>query len=130
MADISPPRRRMFEDMTVRKGGKERSATLSTQPLAIPRTYWRLADPGRWLFPERDADRQIEPTTPHAARRSARAAAGIDKKATVRKHRNLLAHAPKHLHDELTEDCRDMIHAATAAEVQTRSKASPRENGA
>ncbi|WP_333834541.1 hypothetical protein [Rubrimonas sp.] len=85
MADISPPRRRMFEDMTVRKGGKERSATLSTQPLAIPRTYWRLADPGRWLFPERDADRQIEPTTPHAARRSARAAAGISEASAHRR---------------------------------------------
>lgn len=30
-------------------------------------------------------------------------------RCTVHKHRNLLAHAPKPLHDELTEDCRDMI---------------------
>ena len=39
------------------------------------------------------------------------------------KHRNLLGHAPKHLHDELTEDYRDMICAETAAEVETRRKA-------
>ena len=34
-----------------------------------------------------------------------------------------VGHAPKHLHDELTEDYRDMIYAATAAEVETRRKA-------
>ena len=39
------------------------------------------------------------------------------------KHRNLLGHAPKHLHHELTEDYRDMICAETAAEVETRRKA-------
>ena len=44
-------------------------------------------------------------------------------RCTVHKHRNLLAHAPRHLHDELTEDCRDMVHAGTAAEVETRRKA-------
>ena len=44
-------------------------------------------------------------------------------RCTVHKHRNLLAHAPKLLHDELTEDYRDMIYAETAAEVETRRKA-------
>ena len=44
-------------------------------------------------------------------------------RCTVHKHRNLLAHAPKHLHDELTEDYRDMIYAGTAAEIETRRKA-------
>ena len=44
-------------------------------------------------------------------------------RCTVHKHRNLLAHAPKHLHDELTEDYRDMIYADTAAEIETRRKA-------
>lgn len=65
------------------KGGKERYVILSAQLLAILRTYWRLARPGLWLFPGRDADRPMEPTTLHAACRSARAAAGIDKKVTV-----------------------------------------------
>ena len=36
---------------------------------------------------------------------------------------NLLAHAPKHLQDELTENCRDMIYANAAAEVEKRRKA-------
>jgi putative transposase len=44
-------------------------------------------------------------------------------RCTVHKHRNLLAHAPKHLHDELTEDYRDMIYADTGAEIETRRKA-------
>lgn len=65
------------------KGGKQRYVMLSAQLLSILRTYWRLARPGQWLFPGRDADRPMEPTTLHAACRSARAAAGIDKKVTV-----------------------------------------------
>lgn len=44
-------------------------------------------------------------------------------RCTVHKHRNLLAHAPVRMHDELTEDYRDMIHAETAAEIQARRKA-------
>jgi transposase-like protein len=44
-------------------------------------------------------------------------------RCTVHKHRNLLAHAPKHMHEELGNDYRDMIHADTAAEVETRRKA-------
>jgi transposase-like protein len=44
-------------------------------------------------------------------------------RCTVHKHRNLLAHAPRHLHDELTEDDRDMIYGETKAEVEKRRKA-------
>ena len=44
-------------------------------------------------------------------------------RCTVHKHRNLLGHAPKHMHDELTEDYRDMVYAETAAQVETRRKA-------
>ena len=44
-------------------------------------------------------------------------------RCTVHKHRNLLGHAPKHMHDELTEDYRDMIYADTAANVENRRKA-------
>jgi transposase-like protein len=44
-------------------------------------------------------------------------------RCTVHKHRNLLAHAPKHMHEELSNDYRDMIYADTAAEVKTRRKA-------
>ena len=41
---------------------------------------------------------------------------------TVHKHRNLLGHAPKHMHDELTEDYRCMIYADTAADIEKRRK--------
>ncbi len=36
---------------------------------------------------------------------------------------SLLAHASKRLHDELTEDYRDMIYAETAEEIKHRRKA-------
>jgi putative transposase len=44
-------------------------------------------------------------------------------RCTVHKHRNLLAHAPERLHDEITADYNDMIYAATRAEIETRRKA-------
>ncbi len=45
------------------------------------------------------------------------------RRCTVHKHRNLLAHAPERLHDEITADYTDMIYAATREEVETRRKA-------
>jgi len=44
-------------------------------------------------------------------------------RCTVHKHRNLLAHAPDVLHEEISADYTDMIYAETAKEVQTRRKA-------
>ena len=44
-------------------------------------------------------------------------------RCTVHKHRNLLAHAPDALHEEVTADYTDMIYAATAKEVETRRRA-------
>jgi transposase-like protein len=44
-------------------------------------------------------------------------------RCTVHKERNLLAHAPKHLHDEIKAEFNDMMHAKTAAEVLARRKA-------
>ena len=44
-------------------------------------------------------------------------------RCTVHKHRNLLAHAPDALHEEISSDYTDMIYAETAKEVQTRRKA-------
>src|SRR6516165_9942154 len=43
-------------------------------------------------------------------------------RCTVHKHRNLLAHAPERLHDEVTADYTDMIYAATPEEIETRRK--------
>lgn len=51
------------------KGGKDRYVMLSLQLLRILRGYWRLARPRRWLFPGRDDERPLEPTTLYAARR-------------------------------------------------------------
>src|SRR5215467_14452690 len=44
-------------------------------------------------------------------------------RCTVHKHRNLLAHAPERLHDEVTADYNDMIYAATREEITARRKA-------
>ena len=44
-------------------------------------------------------------------------------RCTVHKHRNLLAHAPERLHEEISADYTDMIYAATAKEIEARRKA-------
>lgn len=44
-------------------------------------------------------------------------------RCTVHKHRNLLAHAPERLHEEITADYSDMIYAATPEEIEARRKA-------
>jgi len=43
-------------------------------------------------------------------------------RCTVHKHRNLLAHAPERLHEEITADYNDMIYAATREEIEARRK--------
>jgi putative transposase len=44
-------------------------------------------------------------------------------RCTVHKQRNLLAHAPERLHEEISADYNDMMYAATRKEVETRRKA-------
>ncbi len=44
-------------------------------------------------------------------------------RCTVHKHRNLLAHAPERLHEEITADYNNMIYAATREEIEARHKA-------
>src|SRR3977135_940515 len=44
-------------------------------------------------------------------------------RCTVHKHRNLLAHAPERLHEEIAADYSDMIYAATRQEIEARRKA-------
>ena len=44
-------------------------------------------------------------------------------RCTVHKHRNLLAHAPKHMHEELGDDYRAMIYAETADDPAQCQKA-------
>jgi transposase-like protein len=44
-------------------------------------------------------------------------------RCTVHKHRNLLAHAPKRLHEEVSADYTDMIYATSPAEIEERRRA-------
>jgi putative transposase len=44
-------------------------------------------------------------------------------RCTVHKHRNLLAHAPERLYDEVTADYTDMIYAVSPEEIETRRRA-------
>ena len=44
-------------------------------------------------------------------------------RCTVHKHRNLLAHAPERLHEEIGADYTDMIYAVTRQEIEARRKA-------
>ena len=43
-------------------------------------------------------------------------------RCTVHKHRNLLAHAPDHLHEEVSADYTDMIYAESAEDIEQRHK--------
>jgi len=44
-------------------------------------------------------------------------------RCTVHKHRNLLAHAPDRLHEEISSDYNDMIYAGSKPEVEAKRKA-------
>ena len=43
-------------------------------------------------------------------------------RCTVHKHRNLLAHAPERLHEEISADYNDMIYAETPKQIEGRRK--------
>jgi site-specific recombinase XerD len=83
--------RRMVIRVEHGKGGKDRYVMLSAQLLAILRTYWRLARPEHWLFPGRESGKPIDVQVLYAACRSARAAAGLDKRVTVHTLRHSFA---------------------------------------
>jgi transposase-like protein len=44
-------------------------------------------------------------------------------RCTVHKHRNLLAHAPERLHEEVSADYNDMIYAQSRQEIEAKRKA-------
>ncbi|MBA3587748.1 MAG: tyrosine-type recombinase/integrase [Chloroflexi bacterium] len=73
------------------KGGKDRYVMLSAQLLGILRIYWRLARPAEWLFPGREESKPIDVQVLHSACRSARIAAGLDKRVTVHTLRHSFA---------------------------------------
>jgi transposase-like protein len=47
-------------------------------------------------------------------------------RCTVHKHRNMLAHAPERMHEEIGADYTDMIYAATPEDIAMRRKGAPR----
>jgi putative transposase len=49
------------------------------------------------------------------------------RRCTVHEHRNLPAHAPEPLHEEVSADYTDMVHAATPKETEQRRRAFPRK---
>ena len=51
-------------------------------------------------------------------------------RCTVHKHRNLLAHAPERLHEEISADYNDMIYAVTREEIEKHRKARRRRQPA
>jgi site-specific recombinase XerD len=83
--------RRMVIRVEQGKGGKDRYVMLSTQLLKILRSYWRLTRPQLWLFPGRGQEHPLDQAVLHAACRSARAAAFLEKPVTVHTLRHTFA---------------------------------------
>ena len=73
------------------KGGKDRYVMLSAQLLPILRTYWRMARPGRWLFPGREAGTPVSVATLQEACRVAARRAALSKPVTVHTLRHSFA---------------------------------------
>ncbi|MGH7212937.1 MAG: tyrosine-type recombinase/integrase [Acetobacteraceae bacterium] len=73
------------------KGGKDRYVMLSAQLLQILRAYWRIARPGRWLFPGRAAAEPVSVATLQEACRVAARRAELSKPATVHTLRHSFA---------------------------------------
>lgn len=73
------------------KGGKDRYVGLSAQLLQILRTYWRLARPGRWLFPGRELTEPVSVATLQEACRQAARQAELSKPVTVHTLRHSFA---------------------------------------
>jgi site-specific recombinase XerD len=73
------------------KGSKDRYVMLSPQLLQILRAYWRLARPGRWLFPGRDAGEPVSVATLQEACRAAVRRTEVGKPVTVHTLRHSFA---------------------------------------
>jgi len=73
------------------KGGKDRYVMLSPQLLQILRAYWRLARPGQWLFPGREAGAPVSVATLQEACRVAARRADLTKPVTIHTLRHSFA---------------------------------------
>lgn len=77
VADIESAPDRMCIKVRQGKGGKDRYTLLSPRLLAALRTYWRIARPRRFLFPDRTGDGPLYDQTAQRIYHAARQAAGI-----------------------------------------------------
>ena len=75
--------RRMLIRVEHGKGGKDRYVMLSAQLLQILRAYWRLARPGLWLFPGREAGEPVSVAALQDACRTATRQGELRKPVTV-----------------------------------------------
>jgi len=75
--------RRMLIRVEHGKGAKDRYVMLSAQLLQILRAYWRLARPGLWLFPGREAGEPVSVAALQDACRTATRQAELRKPVTV-----------------------------------------------
>jgi putative transposase len=132
----------------VRNGHRERSltGTFGKTRIAVPRARltgedgstqeWRSASLRAYQRRTQAADALIASAYLSGTNtRRVRRASGLEKalaalwsavplqRCTVHKHRNLLAHAPERLHEEISNDYRDMIYAASRQEIEVRRKA-------
>lgn len=82
---------RMLIHIVEGKGGKDRYVMLSPQLLQILRTYWRLARPGRWLFPGENPSQPVSLATLQQACRVATRRAELTKPVTVHTLRHSFA---------------------------------------
>lgn len=81
--------------MTIRveggKGKRDRYTLLGNHTLKLLRTYWKVYQPGEWLFPGRDAAEPISVSSIQRVFKNALHKAGIQKKATVHTLRHSFA---------------------------------------
>lgn len=61
VSDIDP--QRMLVRVRQGKGGKDRDVPLAERALELLRVYWQRARPRPWLFPARDRQTPLPPTT-------------------------------------------------------------------
>ena len=74
--------RRMAIRVNQGKGRKDRYVMLSVVLLDILRVYWKRYRPSHWLFPGRDKNEAISPTTVRQVCREVALASGIKKRVT------------------------------------------------
>ncbi|MCD6705262.1 MAG: tyrosine-type recombinase/integrase [Thiobacillus sp.] len=77
VADIESAPDRMCLRVRQGKGGRDRYTLLSPRLLDSLRAWWRIARPGRWLFPNPAGSAPIDPKTVQRIYCAARDAAGI-----------------------------------------------------